>query len=122
MSCLADGLPRIVKARHNNYASLLDESTREKLVSLLTQEGRIPCSLYQQIHRAKAVPIPNLKRWRKEILNGCDPFDHSWRQRPRALPKEAEDDLLDCAKEDVLRCSLLTKVFTESGNVSWKEI
>lgn len=82
-----------MKARRNNYASLLDESTREKLVSLLNQEGRLPRGLYQQIHRATGVPIPNLKRWRKELLNGRDPFDHSWRQRPRALPKEAEDEI-----------------------------
>ena len=101
MTLDAEDLPRVVREQRHNYENLLDQNTQDKLISILGQAGRLPRGVYDQVHTATGIPLPNLKRWRRQILDGVNPFDHNWRHRPRLLPKELEDQIFATLMERI---------------------
>ena len=90
----ANQLGPIFRKRRHNYRRL-NQETFDALRAALSVPGRMPPGQLQAIQQQTRIPLANLSRWRRALLNGQDPFAQPRRRSHFSLPGEIEDQIYD---------------------------
>ena len=86
-------LPRVFRRRRHNYRAVMTENERAQLRDVLAQPGQLERGYLVRVHEQTGIPISNLKRWRRMLLGGVDPFRSPPRRPHYGVPREAEEEI-----------------------------